>query len=301
MSENWFRRTSYLGKMYKEIKNILACPSCKKTLLERDKSLICNSCKKRYNLSENVPVFLDNVVPDEDLAKDSFRSDLRKYPLFLKWFSKLHRIIGPPNTSFKSNNDPLNSLMKPNANILNIGSSSKKAYSKTVNLDIGLFKNVDVVADGKSLPFKERSFDLVIAEMVLEHVDDPDKVLNEANRVLKKNGILYVTIPFVFAFHGAPDDFNRYTLSGLKKRLEFAGFRVQGGGVLSGPSSTLSQVLRYYLATLFSFNSKFIFSLLLNIFGWLTFPIKYLDFFLNRYDRASLIAASIYAYGKKVD
>jgi len=57
--------------------------------------------------------------------------------------------------------------------------------------------------------------------------------------------------------------------------------------------------LRYYLATLFSFNNKFLFSLGLHIFGWLTFPIKYLDILLNKYDNAHVMASVVYAVGEK--
>jgi len=182
---------------------------------------------------------------------------------------------------------------------LNIGSSSKKIYPGTISLDIGLYPGVDVVADGKKIPFKDNTFDLAIAEMILEHVDTPEEVIKQAHRVLKTGGEIYVTIPFMFAFHGAPDDFNRYTLNGLKRRLKIAGFQVTNAGVISGPSSTLSQVLRYYLSMLFSFNSKFLFSFWLNVFGWLTFPFKYLDFLVNHHPKAHMLAGSVFAIGKK--
>jgi ubiquinone/menaquinone biosynthesis C-methylase UbiE len=42
-------------------------------------------------------------------------------------------------------------------------------------------------------------FDLVIFNHVLEHVLDPDKYLNEINRVLKKGGVLYIGTPDVEA------------------------------------------------------------------------------------------------------
>lgn len=44
-----------------------------------------------------------------------------------------------------------------------------------------------------ALPFKEASFDLVTANMVIEHVDDPPVVLSEVWRVLRPKG--------VFVFH----------------------------------------------------------------------------------------------------
>jgi SAM-dependent methyltransferase len=182
---------------------------------------------------------------------------------------------------------------------LNIGSSEKFVYPRTVNLDIGPYKNVDIIADGKDLPFKDDVFELVIIDNVFEHVDEPEKIIKEAYRVLKKNGRIHVVIPFVYVFHGSPDDYGRYTLHGLRKRLELAGFKIEKSGLYAGPSSTISQMLRYYLALLFSFNNDFLFSAGLNFFGWLTFPIKYFDKILIRYKKAHLMGSVVYAIGRK--
>lgn len=45
------------------------------------------------------------------------------------------------------------------------------------------------------LPFKNSSFDIVICNHVIEHVPEQDKVLDEISRVLKKDGICYITSP----------------------------------------------------------------------------------------------------------
>lgn len=51
------------------------------------------------------------------------------------------------------------------------------------------------VGPAENLPFKDKTFDLVIMGDVLEHVDDEVKSLSEAYRVLKKEGILIITAP----------------------------------------------------------------------------------------------------------
>jgi len=43
------------------------------------------------------------------------------------------------------------------------------------------------------LPFKEKSFDLVILANILEHVDNPKKVVDEAKRVYR--GRIYIPFP----------------------------------------------------------------------------------------------------------
>ncbi|UCG69966.1 MAG: class I SAM-dependent methyltransferase [Thermoplasmata archaeon] len=45
------------------------------------------------------------------------------------------------------------------------------------------------------LPFKENSFDVVIASELLEHLNEPEKFFQEVNRVLKRKGIFILTTP----------------------------------------------------------------------------------------------------------
>lgn len=52
-----------------------------------------------------------------------------------------------------------------------------------------------IQAIGESIPLVDDSFDLVILFEVLEHVVKPGLVLKEISRVLKSNGILFLTVP----------------------------------------------------------------------------------------------------------
>lgn len=47
---------------------------------------------------------------------------------------------------------------------------------------------------GEAIPFGDKSISLVIIDNVLDHVDCPRKVLNEINRVLEENGLLYFVV-----------------------------------------------------------------------------------------------------------
>ena len=51
------------------------------------------------------------------------------------------------------------------------------------------------VGDINNLCFKDSSYDVVICSEVLEHVDDPEKALDQIIRVLKPGGILAVSVP----------------------------------------------------------------------------------------------------------
>lgn len=47
----------------------------------------------------------------------------------------------------------------------------------------------------EKLAFQKEEFDCVILQDVLEHISDPEKAIHEANRVLKGNGLLYLSTP----------------------------------------------------------------------------------------------------------
>lgn len=51
------------------------------------------------------------------------------------------------------------------------------------------------VADLCLLPFKDNFFDVVILNMVIEHIEDTDKLLLELRRALKPGGLIVMTTP----------------------------------------------------------------------------------------------------------
>lgn len=102
-----------------------------------------------------------------------------------------------------------------------------------VNVDQRLAKSVghvahlvDAFADGSALPFRDASFDSILATEVLEHVPDTDLVVREMARVLRDDGKVLVTVPFVGELHQTPYDFRRFTRFGIARVLEDAGFEV---------------------------------------------------------------------------
>ena len=76
------------------------------------------------------------------------------------------------------------------------------------------------------LPFDDNSFEVIFLLDVLEHVKHDMKFLFECNRILKSNGIMVISVPFMYRFHEIPHDYRRYTPSGLEVIFNDSGFKI---------------------------------------------------------------------------
>ncbi|HLY10899.1 MAG TPA: methyltransferase domain-containing protein [Planctomycetota bacterium] len=86
------------------------------------------------------------------------------------------------------------------------------------------YTELDALADLERIPFRDRSFDVVLCTETLEHVARPGPVLTELGRVLRPGGTLALSVPFLHPVHQAPHDYYRYTPYGLGHLLREAGF-----------------------------------------------------------------------------
>ena len=101
--------------------------------------------------------------------------------------------------------------------------AGREPYKKLLKLaeniivtDVGEWHaGLDQIADAHALPYKDESFDYVLAIEVFEHLRKPSQAAAEIHRVLKPNGKAVVTIPFMFRVHADPYDYQRLTKDGL--------------------------------------------------------------------------------------
>lgn len=68
-------------------------------------------------------------------------------------------------------------------------------FTDSIGMDIRLSHSVTVRASAENLPFRDRTFDLVFAGEVLEHLNSPAQALNEWTRVLRTGGSLCLSTP----------------------------------------------------------------------------------------------------------
>ena len=152
-------------------------------------------------------------------------------------------------------------------------------------------KKVDKFYDGKDIPFGDGEFDVIICTEVLEHSEYPEALAKEMHRVLKKDGILFVTIPFVWNEHAIPFDFRRYTTFGLQKLFKESSFTIEEIEPTSGIFGTIGQLLSDFLfGILFNtirikgYHKRFIFQKIFSLI--ICFPIQVisltLDYIFNK-------------------
>lgn len=105
-------------------------------------------------------------------------------------------------------------------------------YSQEL-IEMNQDKNIKIIqGDAQNLPFTNNSFDVIIATAVIEHLAQPLKLLTEAYRVLKTDGIFILTTPDPFfdriaRIMGKEKEHQKtFNLSELRKNLSKTGFRI---------------------------------------------------------------------------
>jgi SAM-dependent methyltransferase len=84
-----------------------------------------------------------------------------------------------------------------------------------VGLDLEEGPGVDIVHNLEESPL-DRQFDLIICCSVLEHTQKPWIVAEHITQMLEKGGKLYISVPWVQRYHPYPDDYYRFSYSGIK-------------------------------------------------------------------------------------
>ena len=80
--------------------------------------------------------------------------------------------------------------------------------------------------DFDKLPFKKGLFESVLLDNVLEHIENPAKILGEIHSVLKDNGSLLISVPGEKGFKHDKDHISFYTENSLKVLLYKNGFNL---------------------------------------------------------------------------
>ncbi len=226
---------------------------------------------------------------------------------------QIYQLIQPPspvlNVTAKANYKKLRALLEPqdNPKILVIGCGEELGYgmeklgsrllNNLINVDIEACGQVDATADAHNLPFADGIFDCVIIQAVFGYLHTPQQTVSEIHRVLKYGGCVYTDVSFLQGYRYEASDYQRYTLAGLEKL--FSTFKIVQSGISCGPSSALAVMLRRYLSLVFSLGNDRLLRGFYAFFGWLVFPLKYLDIVMVRNKQAHTLSSGVALIAQK--
>ncbi len=290
-----------------KLANILACPLCHGPLQASDEKMFCTTCAQEYPLAGNTPVML----PADHPLLPVFREGLPPLPP-LSWKGKLRQLIPEPEPRVwtRSSQRAIARALaearpdEPDRVVVNLGAGVERVFQQLFApyrqiLYIGLphSGHVDAFADAQLMPLADDSVDLFLSSSVLEHVRNPEQAVEEMARIVRPDGLVYAEIPFLRAFHMVPNDFQRYTYSGIETLFERHGFSLVEKGVCSGPFNAWGLLFRDFVFVITP--TRPLKMTLRAITSWLVHPFKYLDHLFENASWATYQACNFYYLGRK--
>ena len=137
----------------------------------------------------------------------------------------------------------------PYRNFLKKGSDIKSYTGVDIEncLEYDLNVKPDMYWDGETLHVEDQSYNSVLMTEVLEHCFTPSLILEEVQRVMKPDGFLLLTVPFLWPLHEEPHDYYRYTPYSMRRFLEEAGFKDIHIKKHGGLHAAMSQIIAFWL------------------------------------------------------
>jgi SAM-dependent methyltransferase len=175
-----------------------------------------------------------NVIDNFDkLVKTTYRIIIKAYSIIVPYFIRIR--LDPEAFGIISFIELSSKLIKPNELVLDAGAGHrpyKRYYAHAHYESTDIMENVEdlekhtFVCDLKNIPREDNYYDTVINTQVLEHVEFPQRVVDEFYRILKPEGKLFLTAPQISGVHEAPFHFYNFTKYGLESLFKNSGFKI---------------------------------------------------------------------------
>lgn len=271
-----FHQSSMYDDRTKRLASILCCPHCHGALDWAVGSIACTSCNSEYPRRVGRPDFAEATFDDtEDAAFQQERMHHRS--LRGRLYDLGQRII----TSEYAPKDYRAGFLAgvhPGAIIVEFGSGNRRLSNEIINIDLFLFPNVDVAADIEHTPIADESVDYAILDSVVEHVPNPQAVVEEVRRVLKPGGKLFCINPFLFPYHGYPAHYCNFTRDGMQHLLR--NFSEAVVMPHYGPASAITNIVSEFVAVTIAGERRTLYlacrAVTLLLIGWIRFLDRWL-------------------------
>jgi len=188
--------------------------------------LIYNICRMAYHYIIQMMKKFKTFMPVKQqknarmkISKDRQRVIYEDYQAYLAHQALRKNVLKNDRPIFNPHDHPwivkdlkiLYEFIKPHHKILDVGCRSgwsclrmiHDGYPNVIGIDVqsdnieyGLAMGAPVeLGDAHNLKYYDESFDVVFIRSSLEHMFDPVQVIEEAHRVLKKGGLLFINVP----------------------------------------------------------------------------------------------------------
>ncbi|WP_426169860.1 class I SAM-dependent methyltransferase [Sandarakinorhabdus sp. DWP1-3-1] len=279
------------GPRAARIAAILRCPQCRGVLTMSDADVGCAPCQASYRHHGDCFDFAAAALPDTEDA--SFQQErMHHRSLRGRLYDLGQRVITSEYAPFDHRAAFL-AQIEPGATVVELGSGNRRLNDGIINIDLFPFPNVDIAADIEKSPIASNSVDYVILDSVIEHVPNPQAVIDEVLRILKPRGKLFCINPFLFPYHGYPAHYCNFTRDGMQQLLRnFSSAVVEPH---YGPTSAVINILSEYVAVSIAGQRRtpylVIRASMLLVIGWLRFIDRWLIRSPQSYRLAGMICS----------
>jgi hypothetical protein len=224
---------------------ILQSPKNKSKLIRWDSEALYFQDGDKYPVVRGTPIMIDeenSLFSFDEIIKLKDTTQSKTYNNQNNLKNKIRKNILPSLSEDRYINERYKKVFHNIAgkNVLVIGAGDKVSYYKKIfeKASILVISDVhgqfgaDIILDAHQIPFKNESFDIILAGQVLEHCIQPWQVADEIQRVAKLGAIIQVETPFNFPYHAPPFDFFRFTFTGLRSlfnRCQLADYTITEG------------------------------------------------------------------------
>lgn len=196
--------------------NYLVCPECKHKIVMQGSFLVCNNCHTKFDILDDIPVFVNQNNNDTHLEKqkDYFSKEkcIKTNDYKIKQWQKSYIKLFIKNFPYfvdkvivdcgaGSGYMAIELAMKGAiviASDLNIKSLLRlKKISQQLGLQNKLFC---ICCLAEKLPLKQNFAEIFISNAVLEHIQNEKQAITEINRVTKQESGLMITVPLSYKF-----------------------------------------------------------------------------------------------------
>lgn len=156
-------------------------------------------------------------------------------------------------------------------------------YFKTAGYDVAgfdLFPDEDfgkvIIGNIEDAKLPDKSFDVIVASAIIEHVDDDHAALKNIRRILKDDGIFVIGIPFYNDWEVT--HMHIYSRESIRRLLKTAGFSVERA--FEYPNLFVYAPIANFLIRVLNFTSFALFRR--TLYAQILPPLWKLEFFLSR-------------------